>query len=352
MARAPNTNMTPEDREKARAYQLRLATELYQPTLAAAQKALVESLEMTLGKRPAGSAPAAPASTRLKTLAKGAKVVAVAGGIAYSLEGGGPELAAQVEAASKANQKAQELARERHFGIVLGVIGFRRQFGELEGPDKERIRAELDMLAEVDVVAALALAHVAAYQGSVATRDGRSVDTLAAKALTALPPKPKPATIADVDALVAALPRSLAKVRDEYLEVARGWAPPEAYPQIESATRRMFDPYIRMAEKDTGGTDVVLDTSRSDSAPGRGPGKPLDAAAAKAAGRAYASALLDTTSALFPAVGVLLKSLEGAGALAKGDYKGAIDCAVSMIPAGGLAKDALVAGAEIIKSKV
>ena len=361
-SRSPNTNMTPEDRERGRANLQRLMKDLYRPTLQAAQKSVSESLEITLGSRPAQSAPAAPASSRVKALKASrdsVRVSAVAGGIAYTLErpgGVGAELAAQIDAASSANQKAQELARERHFQIILGVIGFRRQFGELEDVDKERIRAELEMLREVDVVAAVALAQMAAYQAAVATRDPRVLDTVASRALKALPPKVKPVTIADVNALVAALPGSLRKIRDQYLDVARRSAPPEVWPTIERGTKQMFDPYIRMAESDQNGTDVVLDTSRSPSdSPASTPresAKPVDPEARKAALHAYASVLLDTTSALFPALGVVLKGIEGVGALAKGDYKGAIDCAVSMIPAGGLAKEALLAGAEIVKSKV
>lgn len=351
--------MTPEDRERGRANMQRVMKEVYRPSLEATQKMVAESLEVTAGTRPAGPVPAAPAASRVKALKApkdAVKVTAVAGGISYTLDhpaGSGAELAQQLRIASDANKKAQELTRERHFGIVLGVIAFRHQFGELEDVDKERIRAELDYLRELDVVAALALGQIAAYQAALATRDGRVLDAVASKGLKALPPKPKPATIGDVDALVTVLPGSLRKVRDEYLEVAHGWAPPEAWPQIEQGTKAMFDPYIRMAEQDKDGPNVVLDTSRSGDAPTpSGPGKPVDPEARKAAARAYTSALLDTSSALFPALGVVLKGLEGAGALAKGDYKSAIDCAVAMIPAGGLAKEALSVGAEIVKSRV
>lgn len=356
-AQSPNTNMTPEEREKARAYQLRLMTEIYRPTLAAAQRDVLESLEVTLGTRPLPGIAAASAGSRINaSKGKGAvKITPVSGGLVYTLDhppGVAEELAAQVEAASKANRKAQELARERHFGIVLGVIGWRSQFGELEDVDKERIRAELDMLREVDVVAAVALAQLAAYQGALAKHDGRSLDTVAAKAKSALPPKVNGATTADVDELVKVLPGALRKVRDEYIEVARGYASPEAFPPIEQGTRKMFDPYIAMAERDAHGTNVVLDRSRSEAPASPPPGTPADPEAMKTAARAYASALLDTGSVLFPALGVVLKGIQGATALAKGDYKAAIDCAVAMIPAGGMAKDVITAGAEIVKAKI
>jgi hypothetical protein len=61
---------------------------------------------------------------------------------------------------------------------------------------------------------------------------------------------------------------------------------------------------------------------------------------------------LDATSTAFPVIGVVLRGLEGARALAKGDSKAAIDAAVSMIPASGLAKDALTTAAALVKSRL
>lgn len=113
---------------------------------------------------------------------------------------------------------------------------------------------------------------------------------------------------------------------------------------------RMFDPFIAMAERDANGSDVVLDTRGASTPPSSG--APPQPAVPRAARDAAIASMLDTGSALFPALGVMVKGAQGAAALAKGDYKAAIDCAVSMIPAQGLARDALLTGAELVKARV
>lgn len=356
----PNTNMTPEDREKGRKNLARVMDEAYLPELEASRKKLLEAFAVTAGERPPGGTGAGlPASTRIKQLKapKGAvRVVPFMGGMIYTLEGAPTEtldLADQLKVASETHHALEDLARKRHLDVVLGVVAFRRQFGDLEDQDYERIRRELDMLRQVDVLAALALAHVAAYQAAVATRDGRILDGLVAKGKKAATSETPKATRADAEAFVAVAAGSLRKLKDEYGSALRAAAGDEAYERnMRAGIDRMFDPYIAMAERDANGSDVVLDTSRSGAGASGPVTAPSDPARQKAARDAALGSMLDTGSALFPALGVIVKGVQGATALAKGDYKAAIDCAVSMIPAQGLARDALVTGAELVKSHI
>lgn len=354
----PNTNMTPEDREKGRKNLARIMDEAYLPELEASRKKLLEAFAVTAGERaPGGSGSGSPASTRIKQLKapKGAvRVVPFMGGMIYTLEGAPTEtgdLADQLKVASETHHAIEDMARKRHLDVVLGVVAFRRQFGDLEDVDYERIRRELDLLRQVDVLGALALAHVAAYQAAVATRDGRVLDGLVSKAKKAAVAETPKATRADAEAFVAVAAGSLRKLKDEYGGALRAAAGDEVYEsKMRAGIDRMFDPYIAMAERDANGSDVVLDTSRS-----RAPAPtsvPSDPATQKAARDAALGSMLDTGSALFPALGVVVKGVQGAAALAKGDYKAAIDCAVSMIPAQGLARDALVTGAELVKARI
>jgi hypothetical protein len=125
----------------------------------------------------------------------------------------------------------------------------------------------------------------------------------------------------------------------------------EAFAKVERAVNQMFDPYIAMAERDAKGTDVRLmgepHPGHADAPPSAGP----SSGARPDVGSALAT-YLDATSTAFPVIGVVLRGLEGARALAKGDSKAAIDAAVSMIPASGLAKDALTTAAALVKSRI
>ena len=356
----PNTNMTAEDREKARKNLMRIMGEVYRPELEAGRKKLLEALAVTSGERVEQGASAGsgtPATTRIKRLKappRAVRVVPAMGGRIYTLEGApteASELAAQLKVASETNHMLEELARKRHLDVVLGVVAFRRQLGDLEDEDYERVRGELDMLRQVDVLSALALAHVAAYQAAVATRDGRALDALVAKAKKAAVAESAKATRADADAFVAVAAGSLRKLKAEYGGALRAAAGDEVYEaRMRAGIDRMFDPFIAMAERDANGSDVVLDTRGASTPPSSG--APPQPAVPRAARDAAIASMLDTGSALFPALGVMVKGAQGAAALAKGDYKAAIDCAVSMIPAQGLARDALLTGAELVKARV
>lgn len=353
-----NTNMTAEDREKGRANLARIAKEAYLPDLVRLRAKLDDALAATSGEK--ASSPgrnAQPASRVVKALAAPKGAVAVtphAGGTFFSVTGDvrdTGDLDALVRLASDAHHEIEGLTRKRHFDVVLSIVAFRAQFGELEDVDYERIRAEIDVVRAMDELAALALAHVAAYQSAVATRDVRVLETFPPKARKALAANPPPATRKDAEAYVETAAGSLRTVKQEYVKYYRATMGDEAFGKVERAVNQMFDPYIAMAERDAKGTDVRL----------MGESPPVRAAEPSPVGSSAGSrpdvgtalaAYLDATSTAFPVIGVVLRGLEGARALAKGDSKGAIDAAVSMIPASGLAKDALTTAAALVKSKL
>ncbi len=131
----PNTNMTAEDREKARKNLMRIMGEVYRPELEAGRKKLLEALAVTSGERAEQGASAGagtPATTRIKRLKappRAVRVVPAMGGRIYTLEGApteASELAAQLKVASETNHMLEELARKRHLDVVLGVVGCAR----------------------------------------------------------------------------------------------------------------------------------------------------------------------------------------------------------------------------------
>lgn len=351
-----NTNMTAEDREKGRANLGRIAKEAYLPDLVRLRGKLDDALAVTSGEK--ASSPgrnAQPASRVVKALPKGTVAVTPhAGGTSFTVTGDlrdTGDLDAFVRLASDAHHEIEELTRKRHWDVVLSIVGFRAQFGELEDVDYERIRAEIDVVRAMDELAALALAHVAAYQSAVATRDVRVLETFPPKARKALAAKPPPATRKDAEAYVETAAGSLRTVKQEYVKYYRATMGDEAFGKVERSVNQMFDPYIAMAERDAKGTDVRL---MGEPHAARAP-EPSPAGASSGTRPDVGTALtayLDATSTAFPVIGVVLRGLEGARALAKGDSKAAIDAAVSMIPASGLAKDALTTAAALVKSKM
>ena len=351
-----NTNMTAEDREKGRANLARIAKEAYLPDLVRLRGKLDDALAVTSGEK--ASSPgrnAQPASRVVKALPKGTVAVTPhAGGTYFTVTGDlrdTGDLDAFVRLASDAHHEIEALTRKRHWDVVLSIVAFRAQFGELEDVDYERIRAEIDVVRAMDELAALALAHVAAYQSAVATRDVRVLETFPPKARKALAAKPPPATRKDAEAYVETAAGSLRTVKQEYVKYYRATMGDEAFGKVERSVNQMFDPYIAMAERDAKGTDVRL---MGEPHAGRAP-EPSPAGASSGTRPNVGTALtayLDATSTAFPVIGVVLRGLEGARALAKGDSKAAIDAAVSMIPASGLAKDALTTAAALVKSKI
>lgn len=354
-----NTNMTAADREKGRANLARIAKEAYLPDYERLRAKLDAALAATGGEQPASPAGRAqPASRVVKALTAPKGSVAVTphmGGLFFTVTGdiaNTSDLDALVRLASDAHHEISDLTRNRHFDVVLSIVAFRAQFGELEDVDYERIRAEIDVVRAMDELAALALAHVAAYQSAVATRDVRVLESFPPKARKALAAKLPPATRKDAEAYVETAAGSLRTVKAEYVKYYRATMGDEAFAKVERAVNQMFDPYIAMAERDAKGTDVRL---MGEPHPGHDAPPPAGAGSGSGPKPDVGAALatyLDATSAAFPVIGVVLRGLEGARALAKGDSKAAIDAAVSMIPASGLAKDALTTAAALVKSRL
>lgn len=355
-----NTNMTAADREKGRANLGRMAKEVYLPEYERLRAKLDEALAATAGeKAPSPGRSAQPASRVVKSLAAPKGSVAVTsqmGGTFFTVTGdiaATGDLDALVRLASDAHHEISDQTRSRHWNVVLGIVAFRSQFGELEDVDYERIRAEIDVVRAMDELAALALAHVAAYQSAVATRDVRVLEAFPPKARKALAARPPPATRKDAEAYAETAAGSLRTVKAEYVKYYRATMGDEAFAKVERSVNQMFDPYIAMAERDAKGTDVRL---MGESHPGHDAPPPAAGAGAGSGPKpdvgAALATYLDATSTAFPVIGVVLRGLEGARALAKGDSKAAIDAAVSMIPASGLAKDALTTAAALVKSRM
>ena len=289
------------------------------------------------------------------------------------------DLKSQLSQVSLVTMTSNSQMQTSSLTTMLRAAGMVRTRKQMEMPvtsaDYARVARWLERQRRIEAIAATSMGILATYQGVL--NDGGSpaaLDALATASLKAFPLRVA-VTEAEAKDYVANLTANTAQVKASYEGMMRKVHGSAKY---ERQYKGGIDAMFRQAESAASQksvSEMAADTTAQYkvdlAACGRGEavaagslvsgprckearqaalrGEPIDGAAAPAR-EASSGGLLGAIGGMIPGLSVIKGSLDGLQALMKGDAKGALGAALSMVPGGALVKQGIAVATDVVAS--